>query len=77
MSTLCFKALFLIGYIVLLGQIEACSRVPSEQHGPKKAGDNGYRLIIGEEPIGYIPGKVYNCKVYNEIVNYLNITHLF
>lgn len=52
--------------IVVAGSVLGCGKVPSDsQHGPKRSGDNGYRVIIGGEPTSYIPGKTYNRK--NEI----------
>lgn len=41
-----------------------CARKPRSgiQHGPKKSGDGGYRIYIGNEPNGYQPGRIYNCE---------------
>lgn len=55
---------FYVFYIFCLVLIEfsfACRRVPKE-HEKRKEGDNGYRLIIGDNPSGYQPGKIYNSK---------------
>ncbi|KAG4068199.1 hypothetical protein HA402_008840 [Bradysia odoriphaga] len=46
--------------LVLIEGISCCSRVPQAPHGRKGRGDNGYRIIIGDEPSGYEPGKIYN-----------------
>lgn len=40
----------------------ACRKIPAGDHGRKIAGDNGYRLYLGDEPNGYEPGKIYNCE---------------
>lgn len=52
------SAIFIILFITTatLG----CERMPKVPHGPKKSGDNGYRIYIGNEPSGYQPGKIYN-----------------
>lgn len=53
---------------LLVDGIEAaqsrCARKPRRgvQHGPKKSGDGGYQVFIGNEPSGYQPGKIYNGK---------------
>lgn len=52
-TTLCVLSL-------LVGSISSCSRAPQAPHGRKGRGDNGYRIIIGDEPSGYEPGKIYN-----------------
>lgn len=42
----------------------ACKKMPpkSLNYGKKQSGDNGYRLVIGNNPDeGYEPGKIYNC----------------
>lgn len=65
------KGLFLIWFIVLahivVEQCLACSKVPVFNGRPvtkeKKAGDNGYRLAVRNDPSGYEPGKIYNCTV--------------
>lgn len=60
-----------VGLIVLvLGQCcWACSKVPvfngRAVGKEKKPGDNGYRLAVRNEPSGYEPGKIYNCKCPN------------
>lgn len=39
----------------------ACRKVPPVRNaGPKTPGDNNYRILIGEDPQGYEPGKTYN-----------------
>ncbi len=50
---------------LLVGNVSCCSRVPQAPHGRKGRGDNGYRIIIGDEPSGYEPGRIYNCKDKN------------
>lgn len=49
---------------VLLTFVYSCKKVPPKTLNPgrKRAGDNGYRLVIGNNPNGYEPGKIYNCK---------------
>lgn len=39
-----------------------CARKPRRDihHGPKKSGDGGYQIYIGNEPNGYQPGRIYN-----------------
>lgn len=39
-----------------------CARKPRQgiQHGPKKSGDGGYQIYIGNDPNGYQPGRIYN-----------------
>uniref|UniRef100_A0A2M4A1L1 Spondin-1 n=2 Tax=Anopheles triannulatus TaxID=58253 RepID=A0A2M4A1L1_9DIPT len=48
----------------IVGQLEACSKIPSIDGRPvtskKQPGDNGYRLAIRDDPQGYEPGKIYN-----------------
>lgn len=61
-TDLLYKTAIFVFCVILFGQTESCPRVPTEKHGPKRTGDNGYRLIIGEEPTGYVPGKIYNSK---------------
>lgn len=39
----------------------ACRKVPSARNaGGRTPGDNNYRLLVGDEPDGYEPGKTYN-----------------
>ncbi|KAL7024638.1 hypothetical protein ACKWTF_013141 [Chironomus riparius] len=47
---------------VLLTFVHSCKKVPPKtlNHGRKRNGDNGYRLVIGNNPNGYEPGKIYN-----------------
>lgn len=55
-----FLFLFLIVCVVF-----ACKKLPPKtlNHGRKQSGDNGYRLVIGNniENEGYEAGKIYNC----------------
>lgn len=50
-------------FSILLACVLACRKIPSNVHGRKSAGDNGYRLYLGDEPNGYEPGKIYNCEL--------------
>lgn len=38
----------------------ACPTAPFE--GPKRPGDNGYRLVFSEDIVKYVPDKIYNRK---------------
>lgn len=55
----------LFQFIVLIAVVFACKKVPPKtlNHGRKQTGDNGYRLVIGNniENEGYEAGKIYNC----------------
>lgn len=49
---------------VLLTAVLACKRLPPKtlNAGRMQSGDNGYRLVIGnDQGDGYEPGKTYNC----------------
>lgn len=50
----------------------ACSKVPvfngRAVTKEKKAGDNGYRLAVRNEPSGYEPGKIYNRNVLFDVL---------
>lgn len=48
--------------VILINEALGCEKVPPIRHGRKARGDNGYRLFLGDEPKGYEPGKIYNCK---------------
>lgn len=55
-----------IALIVILGLLHiavGCKREPSTQHGPKRTGDNGYRIVVGDDEQKYQPGKIYNGNV--------------
>lgn len=56
---------------VLLTLVHSCKKVPPKvlNHGRKRNGDNGYRLVIGNNPSGYEPGKIYNCKCDLSVIN--------
>lgn len=55
------RILFLLfGFFVAITL--ACRKSPSQIHGRKTRGDNGYKLYLANEPDGYEPGKIYNCK---------------
>lgn len=64
------KAVFIVALVVVLSLLidetvaaqHRCARKPRRgvQHGPKKSGDGGYQIYIGNEPNGYQPGRVYN-----------------
>lgn len=51
--------------LVLICVTFACKKIPPKtlNHGRKQSGDNGYRLVIGNniENEGYEAGKIYNC----------------
>ena len=63
----------------VIGGIYGCPKTPNVIHGRRTRGDNGYKLLIGNSPLGYTPGKTYNCK-YIPSVNfskeYLNLSIL-
>lgn len=49
---------------LLINLVCACTKKPLSNlnGGRKKGGDNGYRLVIGNNPDeGYEAGKTYNC----------------
>lgn len=49
--------------IFVIVKIDGCPRTPRGiPYGNKTAGDNGYRIIIGNSPNRYVPGQIYNCK---------------
>lgn len=54
--------------LVALNYALACKKVPLKtlNHGRRQNGDNGYRLVIGNdvESEGYEPGKIYNCMSF-------------
>lgn len=50
----------LIG-ILLVNLVYGCDKTPKNA-GPKKSGDNGYRLVIANDQSGYEPNKIYNCE---------------
>lgn len=52
----------LLVVIVCVSNSLGCNRVPTAPHGAKRSGDNGYRIAIGDNPMGYQPGKIYNGK---------------
>uniref|UniRef100_A0A1B0D368 Reelin domain-containing protein n=1 Tax=Phlebotomus papatasi TaxID=29031 RepID=A0A1B0D368_PHLPP len=56
------KGIFLLVFVVFVAQeVSGCRKVPPfENYSRRTRGDNGYRLIIGGEPNGYEPGKIYN-----------------
>lgn len=62
-TTICVASL-------IIQSIACCARVPQGPHGRKGRGDNGYRIIIGDEPSGYEPGKIYNCKKTSFLLNF-------
>jgi hypothetical protein len=55
-------------FLLLIGVALACKKVPPKllNHGRKQTGDNGYRLVIGNniENEGYEAGKIYNCMSF-------------
>lgn len=50
----------------------SCKKLPpkSINYGRKQSHDNGYRLVvgIGNNPNGYEPGKIYNCRCFRQIL---------
>ncbi|XP_055700255.1 spondin-1 [Phlebotomus papatasi] len=56
------KGIFLLVFVLFVAQeVSGCRKVPPfENYSRRTRGDNGYRLIIGGEPNGYEPGKIYN-----------------
>lgn len=63
------KLIFIIlATLTVIELILCCNKIPNNiPYGKKKTGDNGYRLIVGDEPNGYKPGKIYNSK-YNKLL---------
>ena len=57
----------------LIAVVFSCKKLPPKliNYGKKQNHDNGYRLVIGNNPKGYEPGKIYNCKIssYSCIIN--------
>lgn len=54
---------FVLMFAIVAGAL-GCKKMPSKSlnYGKKQSGDNGYRLVIGNNPDeGYEPGKIYNC----------------
>lgn len=42
----------------------SCPKAPRHLNpGRRTRGDNGYKLMVGDNPNGYIPGKTYNSKL--------------
>jgi hypothetical protein len=60
-----FRAIQFLLISALVAIALGCKKVPPKtlNHGRKQNGDNGYRLVIGGNPSGYEPGKIYNCKL--------------
>lgn len=59
-----FRVLQLFVISVVVAATFACKKLPSKtlNYGKRQSGDNGYRLVIGNNPDdGYEPGKIYNC----------------
>lgn len=61
-----FRIIQFLTISVLVACALSCKKVPpkSLNHGRKQSGDNGYRLVIGNNPTGYEPGKIYNCMCH-------------
>jgi hypothetical protein len=59
-------------FLLLICVTFACKKVPLKtlNHGRKQSGDNGYRLVIGNniENEGYEAGKIYNCMSYSSFL---------
>lgn len=60
-----FRAIQFLAISALVATAIGCKKVPPKilNHGRKQSGDNGYRLVIGGNPSGYEPGKIYNCEL--------------
>lgn len=57
--------IFAIIALVCIEVALGCPRAPRDlPHGRRKRGDNGYKLSIGDNPSGYVPGKIYNLFLY-------------
>lgn len=55
------KFLLFVLFSVPILSCLACRKVPPVRNaGTKSPGDNNYRILIGEDPSGYEPGKTYN-----------------
>lgn len=61
-SEMVLRGIFLVVFVFFVAQeVSGCRKVPPfENYSRRTRGDNGYRLIIGGEPNGYEPGKIYN-----------------
>lgn len=57
-----FRIFHLLLISALVSFALCCRKIPPKNlnHGRKQNGDNGYRLVIGNNPDGYEPGKIYN-----------------
>lgn len=54
-------SLKLLLFVLLAVPVLTCRKVPPvRQARQKTSGDNNYRILIGEDPQGYEPGKTYN-----------------
>lgn len=68
MVNLTVKFLLLLLIAVFIDGLAAnrCRKAPKGlKHGPKKEGDGGYRVFIGDASDGYQPGKIYNGLYFN------------
>lgn len=62
-----FEMILRVSLMLMLcwGALDASSCPKAPRHlnpGRRTRGDNGYRLVIGDNPNGYIPGKTYNSE---------------
>lgn len=62
-----FEMILRVSLVFLLcwGALDASSCPKAPRHlnpGRRTRGDNGYRLVVGDNPNGYIPGKTYNSE---------------
>lgn len=59
-----FRVFNLLLVFALVAVVLACKKLPPKtlNAGRMQSGDNGYRLVIGnDQGDGYEPGKTYNC----------------
>ncbi|XP_055383628.1 spondin-1 [Condylostylus longicornis] len=73
-----FRIWFLIT-LISLSYVRSCPRAPSAPHGRRTRGDNFYKLILGDNPSGYEPGKTYNLlllgsRTHNKLQQFTHFT---
>lgn len=71
-----FRVVHFLLLFALITLTLCCKKIPPKtlNHGKKQNGDNGYRLVIGSNPKGYEPGKIYNCEC--KYSHYLSLKNL-
>lgn len=57
--------LFTVLCLATFAHGSSCPKAPRHLNpGRRTRGDNGYKLVIGDNPSGYIPGKTYNSECF-------------